>query len=94
LSHMSNSLFLAGHRILYEGVTPSLPDGVRDDANEEDYVRSNDPHNEYGQTWDNPIVWDDEEYYIVYEGECNMCGRERNINDSGYCSQCWVIWNS
>ena len=44
---------------------------------------------ETGMTWDNPLIMGDEEVYIVWEGECNMCGRERNINSSGYCSQCW-----
>lgn len=26
--------------------------------------------------------------------ECKMCGKERNVNNEGYCSQCWAIWNS
>jgi len=93
LGHISNSLFMVGHKALYDDVVPSLPDDVWDDACEEDYVRCNDPYWDAGMSWDNPIVWEDEEVYIVYEGECNMCGRERNINDSGYCSQCWQVWN-
>lgn len=26
--------------------------------------------------------------------ECKMCGKEWSLNEEGYCSQCWVIWNS
>lgn len=26
--------------------------------------------------------------------ECKMCGKERNVNKEGYCSQCWQVWNS
>jgi len=39
--------------------------------------------------YDEPILeeapWDD---------ECVMCGKERQLNLEGYCSQCWQIWNS
>jgi len=38
--------------------------------------------------------YDDDYYEPPYESECNMCGRERSLNEHGYCSQCWVIWNS
>lgn len=47
-----------------------------------------------GETWDDPMILDGEELYIGWEAECAMCGKERVINDSGYCSQCWQIWNS
>jgi len=29
-----------------------------------------------------------------YEDECKMCGRERYLNNKGYCASCWTIWNS
>jgi len=29
-----------------------------------------------------------------YSCECKMCGGERPLNDDGYCSRCWQIWNS
>lgn len=46
-------------------------------------------------SWDEPaFIWDDEEIYLAYEGECAMCGRERPCNDEGYCSRCWQVWNS
>lgn len=46
-------------------------------------------------SWDEPfMIVDDEEVYLSYEGECNMCGKERPVNDEGYCSSCWQVWNS
>ena len=44
--------------------------------------------------------YDDYDYEDTYEEfyadgmECVMCGRERSLNDDGYCSSCWTIWNS
>lgn len=35
-----------------------------------------------------------EEFSIYIDVECKMCGCERSLNDEGYCSSCWVIWNS
>lgn len=29
-----------------------------------------------------------------WDDECVMCGRERRLNQEGYCSSCWAIWNS
>jgi len=51
-----------------------------------------DPEPEY--TWDNPDIVGDEEVYVVWEGECEMCGLERLINDTGYCAHCWAALNS
>lgn len=32
---------------------------------------------------------------IQYEEPiCKMCGKEWSLNEEGYCSQCWVVWNS
>lgn len=46
-------------------------------------------------SWDEPaFIWDDEEIYLSYDGECVMCGKERPVNDEGYCSSCWQVWNS
>lgn len=46
-------------------------------------------------SWDTPaFIWDDEEIYLSYDGECVMCGKERPVNDEGYCSSCWQVWNS
>lgn len=28
------------------------------------------------------------------EPECKMCGKDVSLNDEGYCSSCWMIWNS
>lgn len=46
-------------------------------------------------SWDRPaFVWDEEEIYLAYDGECVMCGKERPVNGEGYCSSCWQVWNS
>ncbi len=29
-----------------------------------------------------------------YSGDCKMCGGDKPLNDAGYCSWCWQIWNS
>lgn len=89
-----NEVFMEAHRVVYGGVAPSMPEDVYEEAVIEDYARYFMPEDGRGLSWDNPLIIEDEEAYICYEGECSMCGRERNINDSGYCSQCWVIWNS
>ena len=28
------------------------------------------------------------------DDECKMCGKERILNNEGYCSSCWQVWNS
>ena len=28
------------------------------------------------------------------EHDCKMCGKGRSLNNEGYCSSCWQIWNS
>lgn len=37
---------------------------------------------------------DDPDYTEIDDDECVMCGKERSLNDKGYCSQCWQVWNS
>lgn len=32
--------------------------------------------------------------HSMFDDECKMCGKERNLNNEGYCSPCWQIWNS
>lgn len=89
-----HELFMAWHKEKYGEIPPSTPDDVYEDALIEEYAREYPLDDDRGLSWDNPLILGEEEVYICYEGECSMCGRERNINDSGYCSQCWVNWNS
>jgi len=51
-----------------------------------------DPHYA-GDAYDR-YEYDDDDDYEPFEDECKMCGKERPLNEQGYCSQCWVIWNS
>lgn len=44
--------------------------------------------------YDPEYDYDDNEVTVVYDTECNMCGRERLCNSEGYCSPCWQVWNS
>lgn len=40
------------------------------------------------------VMWDDDIEYEDMTSECKMCGKERILNDEGYCSECWQVWNS
>jgi len=57
-----------------------------------------DPDDDDGDMFEYENEYADIEFFGDYEldegQECNMCGKERSLNDQGYCSQCWTIWNS
>jgi len=38
--------------------------------------------------------WRAELALSMWDDECKMCGKDRSLNDEGYCSSCWQIWNS
>lgn len=49
--------------------------------------------NQYGEMIDMGYDYEFEDDFTDLP-ECVMCGKERNVNDKGYCSECWQIWNS
>lgn len=43
---------------------------------------------------DEPVYDEDILEEEPWDSECVMCGCERKLNNEGYCSSCWQIWNS
>lgn len=68
------------------------PDNDEDLSFLPDDWEDSDP-NQYGEVIDMgyDYEFEDDEPFTQ---ECVMCGKERVLNEKGYCSECWQIWNS
>jgi len=79
----------------YDDIRFSWWDDPDDEDNEEMFIDDDDSDSENDATYYRIIKADHDNYDDEpFTQECKMCGKERTLNEEGYCSQCWLIWNS
>jgi len=66
------------------------------DPNDDDIENTDEDYEDDGHFFGDEWIdtYEDDMPLEGFDGECNMCGRERFLNDEGYCSFCWQVWNS
>lgn len=70
----------------YSCIQAGIPDDDDDIEDEHDLM-------DYEPSW-RALLALDHGYSEPYDSECVMCGKERSLNDEGYCGSCWTVWTS